>query len=303
MSGANPFHPLTLDMNPTDQELDIVEAALENYSRDKTSGKKEKSSIEINLVARNNEGQIAGGISASTELGLMNLEVLWVDPGFREMGLGQSLVSEAERQGREAGCQGSQTMTFDFQAPDFYQGLGYKLLGTYDGYPHGIKEFILGKRFSSTEINNRTVKHGPLDSFTLSNQPTAEEMNLINQKLIQDFWDNVGRDRVPPRLEINLVMKDQNENIAGGLIAGTVIQNLVLEAIWIKEGHRGHGYGKALLKQAEKIAREYGCPASQTYSFNFQAPGFFEKMGYQTYGISDNYPTPFVEYYYIKKYP
>jgi ribosomal protein S18 acetylase RimI-like enzyme len=54
--------------------------------------------------------------------------------------------------------------------------------------------------------------------------------------------------------------------------------------------------------EMERIAKERGCIASQASSFSFQAPGFFESMGYSILGTSNSYPNDSKEFYMIKKY-
>ena len=66
--------------------------------------------------------------------GIMHLETPWIDERFRRRGYGRDLVLEAERIGRKKGYPASQTWTFSFQAPKFYQSIGYKVKGIFEGY-------------------------------------------------------------------------------------------------------------------------------------------------------------------------
>ena len=88
----------------------------------------------------------------------------------------------------------------------------------------------------------------------------------------------------------------------GGLYAWTTLCNLIFEYIWVDKAHRGKGLGNQLMMEMEKIARERGCIASQAYTFSFQDPGFFEKMGYQIMGCSEGFPPPEKQFYFIKKF-
>ena len=54
-------------------------------------------------------------------------------------------MTEAERIAREHGCTFAHTTTFSYQAPDFYQRLGYRIFGVIEGYPDGIKQYFLKK--------------------------------------------------------------------------------------------------------------------------------------------------------------
>ena len=101
---------------------------------------------------------------------------------------------------------------------------------------------------------------------------------------------------------IKLVAKDRPGEVVGGLFAWTTLNNLIFEYIWVDKNHRGKGLGTQLMEKMEGIAQERGCIASQAYAFSFQAPGFFEKMGYHIFGFSEGFPPPAKQFYIIKKY-
>ena len=56
------------------------------------------------------------------------------------------------------------------------------------------------------------------------------------------------------------------------------------------------------MSKAEEIAKENGCKSGQTWVLSFQAPKFFERMGYESFGISDGFPKGITENYFIKRF-
>lgn len=52
----------------------------------------------------------------------------------------------AEAIAHDKGCVGVWLDTFSFQAPDFYQKLGYSVFGELKDYPPGYSRFFLQKR-------------------------------------------------------------------------------------------------------------------------------------------------------------
>jgi len=54
-----------------------------------------------------------------------------------------------------------------------------------------------------------------------------------------------------------------------------------LSHVWVHERHRGQGLGTALLRSAEAEAVARACVRVVLAIRSFQAPGFYERMGYE----------------------
>lgn len=91
------------------------------------------------------EDTIVAGISGHTWIDWLHIDLLWVDERYRGAGLGARLIIAAELVARERGCTHSRTETWDFQAPEFYQRQGYRIVGAVPDYPLGSTEYILAK--------------------------------------------------------------------------------------------------------------------------------------------------------------
>ncbi len=129
-----------ISSSPSEEEMKVVQKGLEDHSRKYPNGELDIPTPDISLVLKDNNGNIVGGVITSMLTGVMHLEVLWVDEMYRGRGHGKDLVLHAERIGQEKGYPASQTWSFSFQAPEFYQSIGYKVLGIFDGYTDGITE-------------------------------------------------------------------------------------------------------------------------------------------------------------------
>jgi ribosomal protein S18 acetylase RimI-like enzyme len=57
-----------------------------------------------------------------------------------------------------------------------------------------------------------------------------------------------------------------------------------------RKNQRGKGCGKALMAQAENIARANGCIGLWLDTYEFQARGFYEKLGFEVFGTLDDHP-------------
>jgi GNAT superfamily N-acetyltransferase len=304
MESGDRSNQFTFSDTPTEVEVNLIQERLEEYNREQTSGEYDEPGIEVNLVVKDVEGSVVGGVNASTMLRVMHLEALWVADEYRKLGYGSELVLAAERIGFEKGCITSQTWSLSFQAPGFYQKIGYEVLGVYDGYPDGITETVLMKRLPPHD-DARLEGHGmrsdsPSRRFSITQDVTEEEMKIVHAGLGRYVDEQIGDKRDGTRIE--LVIRDPTDDVIGGLLAFITMSNLIIEHLWVDERHRGLGLGRKLMMKAERIAKENGCIAAQTYALSFQAPEFFRKLGYEAFGFSDGYPDPVKEYYFIKRF-
>ena len=67
-----------------------------------------------------------GGIFGFDNFGALHIEGIWVHPDYRRRGVGRRLVLRAEELAKERSCKSVILFTMDFQAPLFYQSLGYR---------------------------------------------------------------------------------------------------------------------------------------------------------------------------------
>ncbi len=89
---------------------------------------------------------------------------------------------------------------------------------------------------------------------------------------------------------LNVFARDSSGQLIGGLLGNTYWGWLSIGFFWIQESWRHKGLGKKLLHAAEGEAISRGCHSSQLDSFSFQAPGFYEANGYETFGTLENFP-------------
>ena len=97
------------------------------------------------IFLRDEQGEIAGGLIGCTYWGWLNVEILWVREDLRGQGFGKQLLAEAEAEALRRGCRHAHLDTLDFQAPDFYQRMGYTVWGVLEDLPPGHKRIFLRK--------------------------------------------------------------------------------------------------------------------------------------------------------------
>ncbi len=97
-------------------------------------------------LVRDDLGRIVGGITGTVwgEGGEVN--VLWVAEERRGTGLGTRLLAAAEEHVRDNGGRNMFLSTHTFQAPGFYERLGYERSGAWHDYPRGHGDVFLHKK-------------------------------------------------------------------------------------------------------------------------------------------------------------
>ena len=97
------------------------------------------------------------------------------------------------------------------------------------------------------------------------------------------------------------VIRDENENIIAGISGWTWASVSEITLLWVKEEYRKKGLGKKLLKAAEDEIIKKGCTLILLRSYSFQAPLFYEKNGYKTVYVLDDFPKGFTHSTLVKK--
>ena len=79
---------------------------------------------------------------------------------------------------------------------------------------------------------------------------------------------------------LNLYLEDEKGNLMAGLVAETFGNWLEIEYLFVKEELRGQGIGSKLLQQAENEAKNRNCRFAFVNTYQFQAPHFLQRHGY-----------------------
>jgi ribosomal protein S18 acetylase RimI-like enzyme len=97
------------------------------------------------------------------------------------------------------------------------------------------------------------------------------------------------------------LLEEATGAVAGGLVGRTWARWLHVDLLWVDPGHRGAALGSRLLAEAERVARdERDCARARLETWDFQAPGFYRKQGYEVAGEVTDYPPGVTEYILIK---
>lgn len=97
---------------------------------------------------RNDDGEVIAAFNGHTWGGCCVIAHLWVQESQRDRGLGKTLLQAAEEEASRRGCEQVVLSTHSFQAPAFYERLGYEKQGVIQGEPKGYASIIYVKRLS-----------------------------------------------------------------------------------------------------------------------------------------------------------
>jgi GNAT superfamily N-acetyltransferase len=142
-----PGYRLSVEDDPRDADIEILPHRLEAFNERQWPGHQQWRPFGVFV---REGGEIIAGLAGETYCGWLFVRYLWVSDALRGRGIGRALMSQAEARARDRGCHSAWLDTFSFQAPGFYQRLGYEEFGRLD-YPPDHQKHFLRKRLIPAE--------------------------------------------------------------------------------------------------------------------------------------------------------
>ena len=124
-------------------------------------------------------------------------------------------------------------------------------------------------------------------SLHIEDNPDPNDFRRLVQGLLSF---NTGRGKTTDYDEFVVFLKS-GRRVVGGVKGYVQWGWLFISHLWVNEALRGQGWGTAVMQAAEREGVRRGCRAVHLDTFSFQAPGFYEKLGYLPFGVLDDYPT------------
>ena len=89
--------------------------------------------------------------------------------------------------------------------------------------------------------------------------------------------------------------------LVAGLLGQTIHGWLRVGWLWVTKELRHQRIGTELMRGAETEAVGRGCHHAHLETVDFQARGFYERLGYTVFGVLDDHPRPYERFYMQKQ--
>ena len=99
-----------------------------------------------------------------------------------------------------------------------------------------------------------------------------------------------------------VLVRDEAGAVVGGLTGRTLAAWLFVELLWLPEELRGTGLGTRVMLAAEAEAMRRGCLGAHLDTYDFQAPGFYRKLGYEVFGSIEDHPLGHTRFWMRKRF-
>jgi GNAT superfamily N-acetyltransferase len=267
----------------------FLEKKLKAYNQQKLGPSHMKN---LGLFIRGPKGRLIGGLVGFTFRGWLFTTLFWVERRYRNRGLGRWLLRKAEKLAWNRGCERARVETGNFQAPYFYPKLGYRRVGGLR-LSKKISENIFIRKFHRSDFQDKGTNNIPallglrVEVLTGTASKFKKTAKLLHQRLVSFSANKAGAFH---HRNIVLEARTRKNRLVGGLSGETQWQWLNVNMVWLDPAYRGKGWGTRLFKMTQAKALQRGCRHVVTRRYDFQAPDYFKKLGFQSYTRIKDYP-------------
>ena len=114
---------------------------------------------------------------------------------------------------------------------------------------------------------------------TLTDAPAADDQAVVYEGLAAYNESKAGRRDAKP---LAIFVRDPaNNTVIGGLVGRTSLGMLTVDRFFLPETLRGQDLGTRVLAMAEEEGKRRGCTRAMLMTMHFQAPGFYQKQGWE----------------------
>jgi GNAT superfamily N-acetyltransferase len=132
----------------TRKESELLDSKLVDFNRENVQFQQSEDWIDLSYVLKDGTEQVMAGINAILYCwNILYIDILYVEDSHRRKGYGKLLLDKTERESKKLGGYMSHLDTFDWQAKEFYEHLGYEVFGILENCPRGHNRYYMKKIF------------------------------------------------------------------------------------------------------------------------------------------------------------
>ena len=128
----------------------------------------------------------------------------------------------------------------------------------------------------------------------IAESPAARDEQVVLDGLLAF---NVGYIGEPNTRPVACFLRDDAGAVQGGLLGQVRWRWLYISKFWLPQGLRGQRHGRRLMREVERWAWAQNCLGIHLDTFEYQALPFYQKLGYEVFGVLEGYPPGYRQYY------
>ena len=131
---------------------------------------------------------------------------------------------------------------------------------------------------------------------------SGDDTEFIEEQADNAFNAIVRPEEDAEEEEFVYVVTDENGSLLGGCVLSVDgLRTASIYDLWVEEAFRRQGMASALMREAERKAREHGCYLAMVGTFDWQARSFYDKHGYMLNDTMTDVPKGHEHYFLTKR--
>lgn len=132
---------------------------------------------------------------------------------------------------------------------------------------------------------------------------------ILTPELKQQVFDGFAKHAIAQtgidgfKEEVVLLEIREGQNLVGCVAVQIFWGQLHIKYLFVEEAYRAQGFARALMEHAFEFGKTKRCNFAFVETMNFQAPVFYQKLGFKIDFIRDGYEKETSFYYLSKKLP
>ena len=134
--------------------------------------------------------------------------------------------------------------------------------------------------------------------LVVEDSPHPADLALLEERVAAAAIAAAGVGEDEP---FGIFVRDDDHRIVAGLTGMTWGGCCELHAMWVDEPLRGRGLARALMAEAESVAKQRGCALVELFAYDLLAAGLHEHLGYETVAVVEDCPAGSAARWYRKR--